>query len=91
MKKHKKIPPFSSEQEENAFWQEHDSSEYIDWSKAKRACFPDLKPSTQTISLRLPENLLNDIKILAHKKDIPYQSLMKILLSEGVNNIHRGK
>lgn len=91
MKKHKKIPPFSSEQEENTFWQEHDSSEYIDWSKAKRAYFPDLKPSTQTISLRLPENLLNDIKILAHKKDIPYQSLMKILLSEGVNNIHRGK
>lgn len=91
MKKIKKTPPFATEQEEKAFWQKHDSTEYVDWSKAKRTTFPELKPSTHTISLRLPENLLNEIKVLAHKQDIPYQSLMKIILSEGVNNMHRGK
>jgi predicted DNA binding CopG/RHH family protein len=85
MKKLKPIPKFKNEQEEDAFWQKHDSTEYIDWSKAKRAHFPDLKPSTQTISLRLPESLLIELKVLAHKQDVPYQSLMKLLLSEGIH------
>ena len=80
MKEHKKIPKFYSEIKEQEFWQTQDSDEYIDWSQAQLAQFPRLKPSTKTISLRLPENLLNQIKIEANKEDIPYQSLMKILL-----------
>ncbi len=84
----KKIPKFKSSAEEVMFWEEHDSTDYIDWSKAKRASFTHLKPSTRTISLRLPENLLNTIKVLANKEDVPYQSLMKILLSEGIQH-HR--
>ncbi len=87
MKKFKKIPKFKTSSEEAVFWKKHDSTDYIDWSAAKQAAFPNLKPSTETISLRLPENLLNEIKILAHREDIPYQSLMKILLSKGVNSI----
>lgn len=85
MTKLNKIPSFKNEVEEKKFWETHDSTEYIDWSKAKRVIFPNLKPSTKTISLRLPEDLLNDIKILANKEDIPYQSLMKILLSQGMS------
>ncbi len=84
MSKLNKLPKFINAVEEANFWQVHDSSEYIDWSQAKQAVFPNLKPSTKTISLRLPENLLNDIKVLANKEDIPYQSLIKILLSRGV-------
>ncbi len=84
MSKLNKLPKFKNAVEEANFWQVHDSSEYIDWSQAKQAVFPNLKPSTKTISLRLPENLLNDIKVLANKEDIPYQSLIKILLSRGV-------
>lgn len=84
MSKFKKLPKFKSDSEENKFWQTHDSADYIDWSKAKLASFPNLKPSTQTISLRLPESLLNEIRILAHKEDVPYQSLMKILLAQGI-------
>ena len=84
MNKLKKIPKFKSEKEEKIFWETHDSLDYIDWTKAKHAKFPNLKPSIKTISIRLPENLLNDIKILAHKSDIPYQSLMKILLTNCV-------
>jgi predicted DNA binding CopG/RHH family protein len=60
------------------FWQKADSTDFIDWSKAKKAQFPNLKPSTKSISLRVPESLLNEIKIAANKKDIPYQSLMKL-------------
>jgi predicted DNA binding CopG/RHH family protein len=81
MKKLNKLPKFKTTRQENIFWQEHDSADYIDWSKAKTAAFPNLKPSTETISLRLPEDLLNEIKILANKEDVPYQSLIKILLS----------
>jgi predicted DNA binding CopG/RHH family protein len=88
MSKLKKIPQFKTAAEENAFWQKHDSADYIDWSSsAKSARFPNLKPSTKTISLRLPESLLNDIRILAHKEDIPYQSLMKVLLAQGVHSL----
>lgn len=84
MKKLRKIPKFKTASAEHDFWQKEDSTDYIDWSKAKRARFPNLKPSTKTISLRLPEALLNDIKILANKEDVPYQSLMKIILAQGI-------
>lgn len=87
MKKRKKIPNFDSEDKEQLFWLEHNSDEYIDWSKAQLAKFPRLKPSTKTISLRLPENLLNEIKIEANREDVPYQSLMKILLQLGMQKI----
>lgn len=81
MKKLKKIPKFKSEKQEREFWQKTDSTEYLDWSQAKLAQFPNLSRSTQTISLRLPESLLNSIKNMANKRDVPYQSLMKIILS----------
>ncbi len=84
MSKLKKIPEFKSEKEERAFWEAHDSTEYVDWSKAKLARFPNLKPSTKTISLRLPESLLDRIKIEANKRDMPYQSLIKAWLAEDV-------
>jgi len=76
------IPTFTSEAEEQDFWQKHDSTDYIDWSKGRIGVFPELKSSTKTISLRLPESLLAAIKTLANKKDVPYQSLMKVFLSE---------
>ena len=84
MNNRKKIPEFKSEAEERAFWESHDSSEYIDWGKAQTASFPNLKLSTKTISLRLPEGLLDRIKIEANKRDVPYQSLIKTWLSEDV-------
>lgn len=77
----KEIPKFKNEDEEREFWQNHDTADYIDWSAAKIVSFPNLKPSTETISLRLPKDLLDQIKVLANKKDVPYQSLMKILLT----------
>ena len=80
----KKIPTFTTEAEEQAFWATHDSTEYVDWSKAKRAVFPNLKPSTKTISLRLPQSMLEELKLLANKRDVPYQSLLKIFLSERI-------
>jgi predicted DNA binding CopG/RHH family protein len=82
----KKLPTFKSEEAERKFWAEHDSTEYVDWSKAKRAVFPNLKPSTKTISLRLPETLLEELKLLANKRDVPYQSLLKVFLSERVES-----
>lgn len=88
MNKLKKLPKFKTLSEERDFWQEHDSADYIDWSKAKRAVFPNLKPSTKTISLRLPESLLNAIKVMANKDDIPYQSLMKMLLVKGIKDTY---
>lgn len=84
MKKLKKIPRFKNEDEENEFWSTHDSTEYIDWSKAKRVVFPNLKPSTKTITIRVPQYLLDSLKTLANKKDVPYQSLVKIFLDEKV-------
>ncbi len=83
-KKLKKVPSFKNEDEEAKFWLTHDTTEYFDWSKAKRVQFPNLKPSTQSISLRLPLSLLHDIKMLANRQDVPYQSLMKIMLAEAV-------
>jgi predicted DNA binding CopG/RHH family protein len=82
----KSLPKFKEEKEEQSFWQTHSSTDYIDWNKAKRAVFPNLKPSTVAISIRLPESLLNQIKVLANKRDIPYQSLMKDLLSQRVRD-----
>ena len=78
----KKIPEFTSESEERAFWEENDSSDYLDWDHAKLAVFPSLKPTTKAISLRLPESMLAQIKVEANKRDVPYQSLMKMWLSE---------
>jgi len=80
----KKVPRFESEENERDFWAEHDSTEYVNWSKAERVTFPRLKPSTKTISVRLPEALLDDLKYIANKKDVPYQSLLKIYLAERV-------
>ena len=77
----KKMPEFKSESEERAFWATHDSSEYVDWKKAKRVVLPELKPSLKTISLRLPESMIEELKLSAHKKDVPYQSLLKMFLS----------
>lgn len=82
----KVIPTFKSEAEEQEFWRKHDSTDYVDWSKGKIGIFPELKPSTKTISLRLPESLLAAIKSLANKKDVPYQSLMKVFLSAKVQD-----
>ena len=80
--KKKVIPKFKSEGRERAFWASHDSSDYLDWTKAQRPLLPKLKPSTRTISLRLPEALIARLKVLANKRDVPYQSLLKVLLAE---------
>lgn len=80
----KKIPKFKTEKQERAFWETHNSSEYVNWSRAERVRLPNLKPTTQTISLRLPTPLLERIKIEANKRDIPYQSLIKVWLKEKV-------
>lgn len=85
MKKNKKnLPVFKNEQEEREFWLNNDSTGYIEWDKAKSVIMPKLKPSTETISLRLPEHLLYELKLLANKNDVPYQSLIKIYLQEKV-------
>ncbi|MGO9270463.1 MAG: BrnA antitoxin family protein [Terriglobia bacterium] len=81
-KKLKAIPEFKSESEERDFWAHEDSTDYIDWTQAERAVFPDLKPSTRTISLRLPVTIIGHLKLLANKRDIPYQSLLKVFLAE---------
>jgi predicted DNA binding CopG/RHH family protein len=80
----KRIPDFNSPEEEALFWDTHDSAEYVDWSQAKKTVFPNLKASTESISLRLPSPLLARIKELANEKDVPYQSLMKVYLSDQV-------
>jgi uncharacterized DUF497 family protein/predicted DNA binding CopG/RHH family protein len=86
MSKRQKITPrFSSEAAERAFWEKNDSAEYLDWSRARLAAFPNLKPSTKTISLRLPEHLLDAIKVAANARDVPYQSLIKVWLQEKVH------
>ena len=89
MNKLKKIPKFRSSSAEADFWSANDSTKFIDWSQASRAAFPRLKPSTKTISLRLPDDLLNELKILANKEDVPYQSLMKIILARGVHSFRK--
>ena len=85
MKKLKKIPTFATEKEERKFWATKDSTEYVDWDRAKFTLFSNLKPSSKTISIRLPEGLLENIKLLANQRDVPYQSLLKMLLVEKVS------
>ena len=82
----KSIPKFKNEDEERLFWQQQDSAEYIDWSDAEEAVLPQLKPSTRSISLRLPESMIEELKILANKRDVPYQSLLKIFISERIDS-----
>ena len=81
-KKPKLVPKFRTEAEERRFWQTHDSTEYVDWSRAERVRLPNLKPSTTSISLRLPVTLLERIKVVANKQDVPYQSLIKTWLAD---------
>ena len=81
----KPVPKFKNEDQERAFWAKHDSTDYVDWSKAKKVILPNLKPSVKNISLRLTESMLEELKLLANKKDIPYQSLMKVFLSERIS------
>jgi len=80
----KKLPKFRSEEAERDFWSKADSAEYIDWSRAKRISLPKLKPSLKTISLRLPEIMIEDLKLLANRMDVPYQTLIKIYLAERI-------
>ena len=82
MKKLKPIPKFKNEKERSDFWMTHDTTDYIDWAKARKAVFPNLKPTYKSISLRLPAYMLDEIKLLANKKDVPYQSLMKVFLAQ---------
>ena len=81
----KPIPKFENEDEEREFWATHDSTDYLDWNQAEPALFPKLKPSTKTISLRMSESMLNEIRVLANKRDIPYQSLIKVFLRERID------
>jgi len=82
--KKKAIPKFKNEKQERRFWERHDSTEYLDWSRAKKVILPELQPSTRSISLRLPASLIEELKLLAHKRDVPYQSLMKMFLAERI-------
>jgi len=81
-KKRETVPSFRSEAEERKFWETHDSTDYVDWTSAERVRFPNLKPSTTSISLRLPVSLLEGIRVAANKRDVPYQSLIKAWLAE---------
>lgn len=80
------VPEFSSEAEERAFWETHDSSDYLDWTTAQKVVLPNLKPTTKTISLRLPQHLLDSIKAAANSRDVPYQSLIKVWLQEKLHS-----
>jgi predicted DNA binding CopG/RHH family protein len=82
--RHKAVPRFASERAEREYWETHDAGEVVDWSGARQAVFPNLKASTETISLRLPTALLSDLKVLANKRDVPYQSLLKVYLADRV-------
>ena len=85
----KQVPEFRSEEEERAFWAQHDSTEFVDWRAAKARRFPNLKPSLRTISLRLPVAMIEDLKVLANKRDVPYQSLLKVFLAERIERERR--
>ena len=80
----KQIPKFKSEDEEREFWATHDSTDHVEWRKAKKVVFSNLKPSAKKISLRLPESMREELKLLANKRDVPYQSLLKIILAERI-------
>jgi len=81
----KRIPKFKNEDVEREFWAAHDSTEYIDWNRGKKVVLSKLKPSVKTISLRLPQSMLEELKLLANKRDVPYQSLLKIFLAERID------
>jgi len=81
---YKNIPSFTTEDEERTFWATHDSTEFIDWEEAEAIVLPKLKPSTKSISLRLPESMLNQLRMIANKQDVPYQSLIKLFLKERI-------
>ena len=83
------IPAFNSEAEERSYWEAHDSTEHLDWSKARTVTLPKLKPSTRTISLRLPQHLLDSLKVAANARDVPYQSLIKVWLQEKLSSQQR--
>jgi predicted DNA binding CopG/RHH family protein len=87
----KPVPRFQTEAEEREFWSAHDATEYVDWANADFVTLPRLRPSTTTISLRLPASLLNELKVLANERDVPYQSLLKIYLAERVQAERRQK
>jgi len=89
-KKLKSLPNFKSEDEERAFWSTHDSMDYVDWSQGERVTLPNLKPSLRTISLRLPVSMIVHLKTLAHQRDVPYQSLLKVFLAERLQQERRG-
>lgn len=82
MKQRKKIPTFRDEDAEREFWAHEDSTEYVDWSKAQKLVLPNLRPTLRTISLRLPESMIAELKLLANQRDVPYQSLMKVFLAD---------
>ena len=84
-RKHKPTPRFKTKAEERAFWETHDSSDHVDWGRAERVRFANLKPTSKSISLRLPTDLLEQIKVAANKRDVPYQSLIKIWLAEKID------
>ncbi len=86
----KSVPKFKTEDEERKFWASQDSTEYVDWAKAKRVVLSKLKPSVKTISLRLTESMLEELKLIANKRDVPYQSLVKIFLAERIEEEIRG-
>ena len=83
-KKLKKLPKFKSEDEEREFWDTHSSADYFDWSKAQNVIFPNLKPTSRSISIRIPEYIINRVKVEANKIDVPYQALMKLYIRDGV-------
>lgn len=88
-KQPKALPRFESEAAEREFWETRDSTDYVDWSKAEPVVLPNLKPTTQTISLRLPKHLLEAIKSAANARDVPYQSLIKVWLQERLAHVDR--
>ena len=89
MKNYKKLPKFKSEKEEREFWQTHDTTEYFDTDRPVRLSFPNLKPSTKSITVRIPLSMYDDLKTLANKQDVPYQSMMKLLLADKIREQFR--
>ena len=85
----KPVPEFRSEDAEREFWATHDSTEFVDWRAGRRRTFPNLKPTLRTISLRLPVHMIEDLKVLANKRDVPYQSLLKVFLAERLEKERR--
>jgi len=91
MKPRKKIPTFKDEDAEREFWAKADSTEYIDWSQAQRIVLPNFRPTLRTISLRLPESMIAELKLLANQRDVPYQSLLKVFLADRINQERTNK